>query len=341
MSSQLVVNARFLSQRVTGMQRYAREILARLPSGSRLVEPGRPTNGMRGHLWEQSILPWKVGKGLLWSPCTTGPLAIRHQVVTIHDCAFVDQATCFSRSFAAWLNMLVPQLSRRVEKILTVSDYSRQRISEVCKVPLEKVVTVHNGVDSKFTPATEYAISVARKALDLPEKYVLCVGSLEPRKNLRRLLAAWQSLAGRTQDHSLVIAGGASHVFRDAGFDALPENVKLAGYVSDEHLAAVYSGATAFVYPSLYEGFGLTVLEAMACGVPVVTSNTTSLPEVAGDAAILISPEETEAIAAGLLQLLEDSALRDRLIAKGLERVKQFTWDAAAQKTWQALSEVM
>ncbi len=318
-----------------------REIVARLPTSAKLIEPSRPTNGMRGHLWEQSILPWKVGKGLLWSPCTTGPLAVRNQVVTIHDCAFVDQAACFSRSFAAWLNMMVPRLARNVRKVLTVSDYSRMRIAEVCRVPLERIQSIHNGVDAKFQPATADQIAAARAAHNLPEKYVLCVGSLEPRKNLRRLLTAWEILGKQVQDHALVIAGGASHVFRDAGFDELPPNVTLAGYVSDEHLAAVYSGATAFVYPSLYEGFGLTVLEAMACGVPVVTSNTTSLPEVAGDAAILVPPEEPEAIANGLKQLLENEILRKQLIDRGLARVKDFTWDAAAQQTWQALSQSM
>lgn len=341
MSKPLVVNARFLSQRITGMQRYAREILTRLPSGTRLVEPTRPTNGMRGHLWEQTILPWKVGSGLLWSPCTTGPLAVRNQVVTIHDCAFVDQAECFSRSFAAWLNYIVPQLARRVKQVLTVSEYSRLRIAEVCRVPLERITTIHNGVDKKFVPAPPDMIAAARTALSLPEKYVLCVGSLEPRKNLRRLLAAWQSLGNQVQDHKLVIVGGGSHVFRDAGYDQLPANVQMAGYVTDEHLAAVYSGATAFVYPSLYEGFGLTVIEAMACGVPVVTSNTTSLPEVAGDAAILVAPEEPDAIADGIRRLLEDSSLRTDLIQRGLARVPQFTWDIAAKKTWHALSSAM
>ena len=208
----LVVNGRFLSQRVTGMQRYGREIAARLPTQPTIIQPAKPTNGSRGHLWEQAILPWRMGEGLLWSPCTTGPLSVKNQVVTIHDCAFVDQAHCFSRSFAAWLNFLVPRLARKVRKILTVSEYSKQRIVEVCRVSPDKVLAIYNGVDAKFQPAAADEIAQAKHALGLPDQYVLCVGSLEPRKNLRRLLEAWKLLGAEKQGLKLVLAGATSHV---------------------------------------------------------------------------------------------------------------------------------
>src|SRR5436190_21231443 len=186
------VNGRFMRQRVTGMQRYAREIVARLGNRVELVEPSRAGHGIRGHLWEQVGLPCRLRNSLLWSPCTTGPLGVCCQVVTIHDCAFQDRAECFTPRFAAWLQWLVPRLARRVRRILTVSQFSKQRIADICRVPLEKIHVVYNGVDPRFRPATGEEISIVRAKFGLPEKYVLCVGSLEPRKNLPRLLEAWK-----------------------------------------------------------------------------------------------------------------------------------------------------
>ncbi len=137
---------------------------------------------------------------------------------------------------------------------------------------------------------------------------MLCVGSLEPRKNLRRLLDAWERLPPSLGDAGLVVAGAESAVFRTAGINSLPKHVRLAGYVPDADLPALYGGAAAFVYPSLYEGFGLTVLEAMACGTPVICSSTTSLPEVAGDAAIYVEARATDRLAAAIEQLMTDEA---------------------------------
>jgi len=333
-----------MRQRITGMQRYAREIVARLGGRLELVEPSRGGHGIHGHLWEQVGLPCQLRNSLLWSPCTTGPLGVSSQVVTIHDCAFRDRAECFTPRFAAWLGWLVPRLARRVKKILTVSHYSKQRIAEICRVPADKISVVHNGVDERFKPATAEEIRSAREHFKLPEAYVLCVGSLEPRKNLPRLLEAWKLASQQlisnqppNQDiPKLVLVGTTAAVFASAKLDP-PENVILTGYVPDEMLPAIYSGATAFVYPSLYEGFGLTVLEAMACGTPVICSSTTSLPEVAGDAAVLVDPNNTTDIGEAIHSLLADEQLRDSLRARGLLRAKEFTWDHAAAQTWQVL----
>ena len=332
------VNGRYQLQRITGIQRYAHEIVSRWEPVP-ILKPKMGGKGAGGHLWEQLRLP-TLARGPLWSPSTTGPLAVRNQVVTIHDTAFVDHAECFSKMFAAWYQWLVPRLARRVRRIITVSEFSKRRIIEVCRVPDEKVEVILSGVGPQFQPQSTEMLQRARKELKLPERYVLCVCSLEPRKNLRRLLEAWNKMPARPGDLHLVLAGAKGNVFHDLEFDAAPANVQLAGYVGDDLLPALYAGAEFFAFPSLYEGFGLPVLEAMASGTPVVCSNSTSLPEVAGDAAVLVDPLQIESIAAGLQQLADDSTLRAQLRERGLARAQNFRWETAAKQTWDVLARI-
>jgi glycosyltransferase involved in cell wall biosynthesis len=177
-----------------------------------------------------------------------------------------------------------------------------------------------------------------RRRYDLPERFVLFVGTLEPRKNLMRLVQAYAGLPASVRRHvSLVIAGGpgwlSETLRREVAERGLADRVRFIGYVRDEDMAPLYSLATVFAYPSLYEGFGLPVLEAMACGVPVLTSNVSSLPEVAGGAAVLVAPTDVDAIADGLTQLLDDTALAAKLVARGLEWSTNFSWDRCARET--------
>jgi glycosyltransferase involved in cell wall biosynthesis len=332
------VNGRFEGQRITGVQRYARELLARIGDRLAVVSPGAPIRGVRGHLWEQSVLPRRLRGGLLWSPCNTGPLAVRRQVVTIHDCGFHDHAQSFSPIFAHWYQWLIPRLARRARRIITVSEFSRQRLLEFTGVEPQRVVVIPNGVSNNFAPVDPGTVAAVKQRLGLPSRYVLSVGSLEPRKNLSRLLEAWRMLAPSHPDESLVLVGASSKQFLAVDFAGDLSSVVFPGYIDDADLPAVYAGATLFVYPSLYEGFGLPVLEAMACGAPVVCSNAASLPEVVGDAGILVDPLDPGAIAEGMRRVLADESLQARLKQGGLEMAGRFTWERAAAATWQVLS---
>jgi glycosyltransferase involved in cell wall biosynthesis len=329
----LTVNGRFQNQRTTGVQRYAREITSRLRQQVEVVAPRGWTSGVRGHIWEQTVLPQLTQGALLWSPCNTGPLSVKQQVVTIHDCAFADHPEAFSRPFAAWYQWLIPRLARRARRVITVSRFSAIRLAELYRIDIGKIAVIYNGVDARFRPAPADQIAALRQRLKLPERYVLSVGSIEPRKNLRRLLAAWERMKPATMNVGLVLAGGGMPIFRHASIDRLPQGVQLVGYVDDADLPTLYSGATAFMYPSLYEGFGLTVLEAMACGTPVICSQTTSLPEVAGDAALQVDPLDVDQIASVTAQLVSDDALCCQLRERGLQRAAQFTWEASATAT--------
>lgn len=334
-----VVNARFRHQRPTGVQVYAREVVARLGPHD-VTGPRSPLPAGAGHLWEQAVLPGLVQGRLLFSPANTGPLAVRRQVVTIHDLAALDHPEWFSRSFAAWYGWLLPRLARRVARILTVSEFSRQRLLERFRLPSDQVVVARPGIGPTFQPATEARISDMRHRLGLERPYVLCLGSLDPRKNLAGALAAWRHVTEQQPDLELVVAGGGHGIFRDALSGGLPAGVRATGYVDDSLLAPLYSGAELFVYLAHYEGFGLPPLEAMACGTPVVCSSATALPESAGTAARLVDPLDAVGAADAILALLQDPALRRDMAARGRAHAAAFTWEACAAGVRDVLDQV-
>jgi len=343
--ARVVVNTRVLRAPLTGVQRYTLELLGRFGGKVQAVAPKKGLFGIQGHLWEQLVLPYYAKGKLLFSPASTGPLLVSRQVVTIHDVAFADRPEGFNPKFRAFYQFLVPRLAQRVRAVITVSAFSRERLIEWARIPPSHVHAIHLGVDQRFSPRQVDCIERARNALQIPSPYyILSLGSIEPRKNLPRLLAAWEKIQQELpREVWLVVAGGKgkSTVFNNVEIQKLPPRVYLTGRVADELLPALYSGALAFVYPSLYEGFGLPPLEAMACGTPVLTSNVTAMPEVVGDAGLLVDPYDVEAIAHGIRRLVEDSALREELKRKGLERAKQFTWERTAELTWAVLEEAM
>ncbi len=341
----IALNARFYSHRPTGMQRYAIELSRRFAGYLDPVAPATSLTGVRGHLWEQIFLPSAVKGRLLWSPNNTGPLAVGRQVCTIHDLIPLDHPEWFGSRFARWYGWLLPRLARRVEHIVAVSEFTKTRIVERLGVSASKITVIPNGVDARFYPRSLEEIEAARRALGIPTpEYLLCVGSLEPRKNLSRLLTAWSKIQNSVpEDVWLVVAGavGNRRVFGKCEIQAFPPRVHLTGYVKDEFLPGLYSGAVALVYPSLYEGFGLPPLESMACGVPAVTSNSTSLPEVVGDTAILIHPDSAGSIAEGMLEAIERrrGGADRNWSQRAIERAREFSWDRAARRTLDVLLE--
>ena len=341
----IYVNTRVLQSPLTGVQRYASELVARFGTSAALVSPRRTLQGVNGHVWEQFILPLKVCRNTLFSPSITGPLAVKRQVVAMHDVAPLDHPEWLNPKFAAWYGFLVPKLARRVAHVVTISEFSKFRILAHTLMDEGQITVTPLAADTKFRPLSQDVIEVSLGSLNLPTRhYVLCVGSLEPRKNLARLLQAWRQIENQIpNDVWLVLTGkqGNARVFaHEAGLNELPQRVYLTGHVNDEQLPSLYAGALVFAYPSVYEGFGLPPLEAMACGVPVLTGNQTSLPEVVGDAGVMVDPYDVDALANGLQRLVEDSAMRDQLRSKGLIRAKQFSWDETARRTWEILERV-
>jgi glycosyltransferase involved in cell wall biosynthesis len=228
---------------------------------------------------------------------------------------------------------------READHILTISNSTRQGLIDLLGVPAEKTSVIYPGVDARFIQRdrAEARAYIARKC-EVSEDYVLAVATVEPRKNLPNLIRAFKLLRPRYGIKSQLVVAG-SKGWRKSELDAtiremaFTENeVKFLGLVPDEDLPWLYSGAAVFVYPSLYEGFGLPLLEAMACGVPIVTSNVSSMPEVVGDAALLVEPEHPEEISEAMARLYTDEGLRSRLVAKGLKRSQEFTWPEAARK---------
>lgn len=330
----LAVNARVARFAMGGQQRVAAEILNRL-GPVEVLEPRTPLGGIKGHLWEQLALPIRAGGKLLWSPSATGPVLMKNQVVTLHDVAFIDVPDYFSPSFVKLYRTLLPALVKRAAKVVTVSEFSRQRIAATLGVPADRIAVIANGVSEHFRPYDRGEIEKTRAALQLPSRYVLLQATSDKRKNLHRTLAAWGRAQGQVADDiSLVVSGnlGRSHVFGD--MDALPAvpRTVFTGYVDEAHMGPLFSGADALLFPSLYEGFGLPIIEAMRAGTAVLTSAATATQEIAGDAAVLVDPACEEDIERGIVTILNDTAMRERLVRAGLERAAGYSWHSAAEQ---------
>jgi glycosyltransferase involved in cell wall biosynthesis len=245
-------------------------------------------------------------------------------VVVIHDAAALRHPEWYGRTYVAYQRALLPRLARTAARVITVSEFSRREVVEVLGAPPERVAVVPNGVGEGFSPAAD--VAAARSALGLARPYVLVVGTRIARKNLGGLRNAARFLAGEGVD--LVAAGTGRSYMRDEG----DSPVRALGYVDDALLPGLYAGASAVVMPSLYEGFGLPVLEAMASGTPVVAADRAALPEVAGGAALLFDPDAASGAAAALQRVLADDALATDLRERGRERARGFTWRAAAER---------
>jgi glycosyltransferase involved in cell wall biosynthesis len=329
------VNLRTLGYRITGVQRYLLGLLPYMPELNS-VKPAQALQGIKGHLWEQFYLPTQLQRRLLWSPGNTGPIGVSRQVVTVHDAASLDHPEWFERKFALWYAALLPRLIRKVRAIITVSHFSKERIVRLTGTEPDRIKVIYNGVDQRFRPADSNAFEQVRTNFDLERPYILYVGSVEPRKNLKILLEAWR--LGAFDGATLAVVGATGHLYPKMEFDSIPEGARFLGCVDDQILPILYSGAAGFVYPSVYEGFGLPPLEAMACGCPTAVSDIPAHREVCGDTAMYFDPFNPEDIATQLDRLLRlDGATRASLVEEGMQRAALYRWENAASETWRAL----
>ncbi len=263
-------------------------------------------------------------------------------VVTVLDLLPLRHPELFTRQTRAHTHLYVPFV-RRATRLIVPSHYTRAEAIELLRVPPDRVVVIPIGHAPRFSPRPVDRDALAE--LGIGERYVLTVGTLEPRKNLVTVLRAFRRVADAVPDVDLVIAGGRG--WRNDAFESelggagAARRVRLTGFVSDEQLVDLYAGAACFVFPSLAEGFGLPPLEAMACGAPVIASDRTALPEVVGDAALLVDPRDPVALAAQIVRVLDDSQLAAGLREAGVERARGFTWAATAAATERVYREAL
>ncbi len=315
-----------------------------------VVKPSRlPTINPRVRIpWEQGIAPLMLrGTADLYHGClNVAPLLSPvPTVITIHDLAFIRFPQTFRAYNRIYLDLATRLSARRASRILAVSEHTKREVVGLLGIPPERVIVTPNAARSHFRPPAPAAIEQLRARYGLPERFVLYVGTLEPRKNLTTLLEAFALVSRSVPDVPLLIGGGkgwmCEPIFVRLEQLNLRDRVKFAGYIPEEELPLWYAAATVFVFPSIYEGFGMPPLEAMACGTPVITSNTSSLPEVVGDAGLMVAPTDPIALAEAIRRVLVDADLRAELRQRGLVRARRFSWADTAAKTLAAYREVV
>jgi glycosyltransferase involved in cell wall biosynthesis len=310
--------------------------------------------------WEQFALPKaakKEGCHILHCTSNTAPVNTSLPlIVTLHDIIYMESISLFKKS-GTWYqktgNMyrrfVVPPVVKKSDKIITVSKFERNRIAEFFGIPTEenRLVAIYNGVSEHFVPISDQnELNRVKKRYKLPDRFLFFLGNTDPKKNTPGALKAFSDYLKKTNDPDLYLVmldyelSSLEKILSDIGDKELINRILLTGYVINTDLPAIYNLCKLFLYPSLRESFGIPMLEAMRCGTPVITSNTSSMPEVSGDAAYIVDPYKPEEITIAIEKLLTDESLREDLIKKGLEQAKKFSWKRMAEDVLDLYKEV-
>jgi glycosyltransferase involved in cell wall biosynthesis len=336
-SAPVVIDARAAIRAETGgVERVAREMAGRLPAlrpdRYEVIAPHPRLAHRAGHAWEQLALPLAARRAeLLYCPANLAPLASARTVVVIHDLAALAHPEWYGLVYAAWQRVVLPRIARRARRVITVSRFSKGEIAERLGVPGQRIAVVPNGVSAAFSPGVDPG--PAKAALGLGKPYVLAVSTRIARKKLGALTIAAHALGERGIE---LVCAGSGRTYMRAGE---PAPGRALGYASERLLPGLYAGAEALAMPSVYEGFGLPVLEAMACGTPVVAANRAALPELWHDAALLADPDDPDSFADALLRATGPE--RERLAAAGRERASRFSWERSAELTDRVIGELL
>jgi len=308
------------------------------------VTPISIENHIVGDLWRNFYLPHQLHKNKVdvfhdpgyFLPVINGGY---RSVVTVHDLVVFSFPQTNSKKYFWYMKQMTSIGAKNADIIVADSYHTKEDLIKILNIPKEKIRVVYLATDKHLKPTKDKKkLEEVKKKYHIDGKYILCVSTIEPRKNLPRLLSAYHQLRKETNlEHKLVVCGTFGWLFGDifTTIDRLNlrDDVIFTGYIEDEELPHLYSAADLFVFPSLYEGFGLPALEAMACGIPVITSNSSSLPEILGDAGIMIDPYKPDDLSEAISKVLSDEKLRNKMKAKSLERSKKFSWEQTAQQT--------
>ncbi len=357
----IYINGRFLTQHVTGVQRYARELMKAFdkmiddgsidsnlykiaiitPETDQPCEivnhiPIKETGGTGGHLWEQTTLPKFARDGILLSPGNVGPVRHKNHIVTIHDTSVLAMPEAFSWSFRTWYRYILKSLCRNARHIITVSQFSKSEIIKYFKADPDKISVIYHGVEHCLIDTSSSHILTNHEL----EKgsYVLAVGSLNLRKNFSVVLEAASYI--KKSRLKIVIAGESNPRIFGSADSGVRDKALCLGRVNDVDLAALYENAAAFVFPSLYEGFGLPPLEAMAHGCPVIVSDIPPHHEVCGDAALYFDPNQPEILAEHIDSVISDKNRQAEMSLKSSIQAALFSWDKCAKTTWNLLTRL-
>lgn len=348
MNKDIYINGRFLSHKTDGISRFSFEICKGLASTSvdftvivpnwveikkeypfKIVKHGN----RKSHFWEQIDLPAflkQANKPILVNLSGLGPLFYKNQIITIHDLSFYDHPKWFSLPYRWFYGLATPITARNAKVIITVSQFSKNEIIKYLKISPSKIFVVPNAVSADVVQSKTDRPHIAGK-----RKYILAVSSLDPRKNHKRLIEAFSHPL--FSEYELRLVGKSASNFNIGNFETENQQIKFCGYVPDNELAVLYENAELFVYPSLYEGFGIPPLEAMSNDCVVVASNIESLKEVCGDAAVYMDPLDINVMRATLINVLGDSELRKQLAEKGKKRVTLYSWTQSVNELLKVL----